>query len=150
MVQKDRHAALMACFLLALVAAQSCTMDRITCTSSNFLFFADGLNLVHFSFTLTPLYVLLGPEQALASAFIHIFPRRSHNMQTARVIKKIIPHIFSFLQNISQTWKAAMNRILVYPGISTAARCSVSNLHAEPVSLLNVSPLINQIPSFNL
>lgn len=88
MVQKDRHTALMACFLLALVAAQSCTMDRITCTSSNFVFFADGLNLVHFSFTLIPLYVLLGPEQALTSAFIHIFPRRSHNMQTARVIKK--------------------------------------------------------------
>lgn len=88
MVQKDRHAALMACFLLALVAAQSYTMDCITCTSSNFVFFADGLNLVHFSFTLIPLYVLLGPEQALASAFIHIFPRRSHNMQTARVIKK--------------------------------------------------------------
>lgn len=95
-----QHAALMACFLLALVAAQSYTMDRITCTSSNFVFFADGLNLVHFSFTLIPLYVLLGPEQALASAFIYIFPRRSHNMQTARVIKKKKYHVFFLFSRI--------------------------------------------------
>lgn len=75
----------------------------------------------------------LGQTSMSSPVFIFSYSRFTYNVVKqpwhANFTQNITEETtFFFSQNISQTWKAARNRIPVYTGISTAAPCLVRNL----------------------